>query len=363
MNSPAATMSAEPRFRGSHPDPDMANEAQPSDLSPELVAQLYRLESIFMPHDRKRRDEIYPLESAFELSQTPIPFVHYTSAEAALSIIRGKRIWMRNTTCMADYREVQHGFDILRKFFSDKAKTDAFVAALDICVPGAAMEAINLFNHWWQHIQLNTYIASISEHDPKENLHGRLSMWRAFGGNIARVALVVKIPWSTDSVAALNLLFSPVSYLTEEEAHAVIGQVMKNIETNGEFLRSIDHQIIVQTVFYMLLAAVTCLKHEGFREEREWRAIYCPKFRPSPLMESSIEVIAGVPQLVCKLPLDKSVSPSLTDLDIGHIFDRLIIGPTPYAWAMYEAFVDALTKIGVVGAEKRVVVSGIPIRS
>jgi hypothetical protein len=80
-------------------------------------------------------------------------------------------------------------------------------------------------------------------------------------------------------------------------------------------------------------------------------------------MESSIEVIAGVPQLVCKLPLDKIVSPSLADLDIGHIFDRLIIGPTPYAWAMYEAFVDALRKIGVVGAEERVVVSGIPIRS
>jgi hypothetical protein len=108
----------------------------------------YTLESIFMPHARKQRDEIYPPDSAFEISQTSIPFVHYTSAEAALSIIKGKRIWMRNTTCMADYREVQHGFEILRKFFSQKAKTDAFVAALDVCVPGTAMEAINLFNQW-----------------------------------------------------------------------------------------------------------------------------------------------------------------------------------------------------------------------
>jgi hypothetical protein len=143
---------------------------------------------------------------------------------------------------MADYREVQHGFEILRKFFSEKAKTEAFVAALDVCVPGAAMQAINLFDQWWQHIQLHTYITSISEHETKENLHGRLSMWRGFGGgNTARVALVIKIPWMSKGAEALNLLFSPVAYLTEDEAHAVINQVIKNIEANRDFLHAIDH--------------------------------------------------------------------------------------------------------------------------
>jgi hypothetical protein len=324
----------------------------------------YTLESIFMPHARKQQDELYSHNSPLEVSRTPVPFVHYTSAENALSIIKSKRIWMRNATCMADYREVQHGFDILRKFFSEKTKTDAFVAALDVCVPGAAMEAINLFNQWWQQIQFHTYITSISEHDTKENLHGRLSMWRGFGGgNIARVALVINIPWVSNATQALNLLFSPVAYLTEAEAHAVIEEVIKNIDANRDFLRAIDHQIIVATVFYMLLAGVTCLKHEGFREEREWRAIYCPKFRASPLMHSSTEVIGGVPQLIYKIPLDKSEAPTLDDLDIAHIFDRLIIGPSPYPWAMYEAFVDTLTKIGVSDAQNRVFVSGIPIRS
>ena len=204
----------------------------------------------------------------------PIRFVHYTSAEAALGIIKSKRIWMRNTTCMADYREVQHGFEILRKFFSEKPKTDAFVAALDVCVPGAAMEAINLFDQWWQNIQLNTYITSISEHHPKEDLHGRLSMWRAFGGSTARVALVITLPWFSGGAEALNVIFSPVSYLTEDEAHEVIQTVIKNIGINSDFLRSIDHQRIVATVFTMLRAGVICLKHEGFREEREWRVIF-----------------------------------------------------------------------------------------
>jgi hypothetical protein len=112
----------------------------------------------------------------------------------------------------------------------------------------------------------------------------------------------------------------------------------------------------------MLLAGVTCLKHEGFREEREWRAIYCPKFYQSPLMESAIEVVGGVPQLVYKLPLDATASPPLADLDFSRIFHRLIVGPSPYPWPMYDAFREALTKAGVTDSQDRVWTSGIPIR-
>jgi hypothetical protein len=106
-----------------------------------------------------------------------------------------------------------------------------------------------------------------------------------------------------------------------------------------------------------------CLKHEGFHEEREWRVIYSPKRFPSSLIEASTKVIAGVPQLLYELPLDRAVSPVLDDLDMSKMFDRLIIGPSPYPWVMYEAFTDALKKAGVEEAEKRVFMSCIPIRS
>src|ERR1700751_1472030 len=113
-----------------------------------------------MPYAARKEDALFG-------TRDEARFVHYTTAEAALSIIKSKRIWMRNTTCMADYREVQHGFDMLRGFFSDKSKLGAFVFALDSCAAGVAMEAINLFNGWWNTIWLNTYITSISEHDPE----------------------------------------------------------------------------------------------------------------------------------------------------------------------------------------------------
>ena len=93
----------------------------------ERIAQL--LESIFMPYARSQREALYGNQGRF---------VHYTSAEAALNIIKHKRVWMRNTTCMSDYREVQHGYEIIHNFFSTKENWNAFVDAFSSSIPGVA---------------------------------------------------------------------------------------------------------------------------------------------------------------------------------------------------------------------------------
>jgi hypothetical protein len=214
-----------------------------------------------------------------------------------------------------------------------------------------------------QMTQSNTYISSISEHEDGEDSHGRLSMWRAFGGNTARVAIVFRIPFFSDAQDKLNIIFSPVAYLDGLGAHSVMESVIQNITGNQQFIRSVDRQYIVQIVFTMLYAAVVCLKHPGFHEENEWRVIHGPNRSPSLLVEHSTEIVAGVPQLVYKLPLDVNASSSLADLDFSRIFDRLIIGPSPYGWAMFQAFADVLKKCGVTNAEQRINFSGIPIRA
>jgi hypothetical protein len=151
--------------------------------------------------------------------------------------------------------------------------------------------------------------------------------------------------------------------LSENEVHEGIEEVIGNVGSSHDFLCSIDRQIVVQVAFNMLLAGVTCLKHQGFREEREWRAIYSPSVNLSNLMESTIQVVGGFPQVIHKIPLDKGVSPDLADLDFPVIFDRLIIGPSQYPWPMFEAFSGALLAAGVPDASTRVRVSDIPIRS
>jgi hypothetical protein len=132
--------------------------------------------------------------------------------------------------------------------------------------------------------------------------------------------------------------------------------------THCDFLQGVERNAVLNTVFNMFIAGVTCAKHEAFHEEREWRAIYSPKRNPSPLMEVATEVVSGVPQPIYKIPLDATVNPALATIDFARIFDRIIIGPSPYPWPMYEAFVEALTKSGVSNAAQRVLVSSIPIR-
>lgn len=331
-----------------------------------------RLARIFMPYAMKQRQDAFRAQtgkSPDDASEDDrMRFAHYTSADAAMKIINTKRMWMRNTTCMSDYSEVQHGYRMLRSFFTNEENADRFKSALNACAPGVAQEAIHLFDQWWGTLPVgigfNTYISSISLHAEDEDQHGRLSMWRAFGGDsAARVALVLRLTKVDSADGALKLLFSPVAYLTEQQVHAVINEIIGNVRTNYPFLKLVDRQMLLGTIFLTLLAGVTCLKHRGFHEEQEWRAIYSPKRDPSPLMESSIEVIRGIPQTVYKIPLDAAVDTALSPLDFSRLFDRLIIGPSPYPWAMYEAFVAALRQAGVSDAAERVFVSDIPIRS
>ena len=78
-----------------------------------------RLGAIFLPHAKRQTEKFYMDKGEIN---TAARFVHYTTAEAALKIIDSKRVWMRNTMCMADYREVQHGFEMLQRFFGDATK-------------------------------------------------------------------------------------------------------------------------------------------------------------------------------------------------------------------------------------------------
>jgi hypothetical protein len=212
------------------------------------------LAGIFTPYARRQQNALY-LDADSQIKPYA-RFVHYTSAEAALRIIGTKQIWMRNATCMTDYSEVVHGFGMVDQFFSDSSDRSMFVSELETCCPGAADTALGIFYAWWHDIRSQTYIASISEHDEREDTHGRLSMWRAFGGGGGRVAIVLKIPGYSGAARNLNLLFSPVAYLNAEQVRQEILGVIDNIRTNRTFLRSLNQPQVVQWVFTMLLAGV-----------------------------------------------------------------------------------------------------------
>jgi len=110
------------------------------------------LSDIMMPYFMKKTRELFLQKPG----QTCGRLVHYTTAEAALNIIRTKRFWMRNTNCLSDFSEVQHGFDILQRFLAIKEKKESFTDALDDCIPGDASQAFTAFNNSWNDIRWNS---------------------------------------------------------------------------------------------------------------------------------------------------------------------------------------------------------------
>lgn len=337
-------------------------DAKMPEITPEQLATFRRLAEIFLPSATRAIDRLYPQHDGWAR------FAHYTSADAALSIIRSKRLWLRNTSCMTDYREVQHGYELLVGLFSDQAKRDAFISALDACVPGVALEGIQMFDNQWPRIRRDTFIASLCEHPgDKEDLFGRLSMWRAVGGSIGvRVALVVRIPYLTGAAQAMQVTFSPVIYAGAKELGDELTTVTQNVRGHQAFLQSLDPQLIRLMVFSMFLSNVICVKHEAFREELEWRASHSPIWAqqlPQVPMKLGTESIGGVPQHAYYLPLDAAVSPLVASLDFAQIFDRLIIGPTQYPVSVADVFAEALSAAGVKDAANKIQISWIPIRT
>jgi hypothetical protein len=293
-------------------------------------------------------------------------FVHYTSAEAAHSIISSASIWMRNAACMNDFSEIQYGFKLLTSCLKELGIGDALFGALHSCVPNVSPHAIQVFDEWWDDMQRATYIACLSEHDEREDLYGRLSMWRAYGSRTsASVALVFRLPLETGTAIPLGVAFTPVAYMTPQEVAGQIRQVTDKIKKSATYLGTLDPRTITAIVVTMLRMAVLSLKHPGFDEEREWRVALWPNMpRPTPeLVTESTRTIGGVPQKVYSLPLKDAANGGVDGLDIPSILDRVIIGPTQYPVPMVAAFTDALKKVGVPDPESRVSLSHVPLRT
>jgi hypothetical protein len=289
-------------------------------------------------------------------------FVHYSSAENIFKIISSKTMWLRNTRCMADYSEVELGYDMLHHFFQQPLNRDAFYNTVNACGQNLAEESIALFDQWWVDIRFNTYICSISEHEDNEDGHGRLSMWRAFGQSTSRAAIVMRMP-DEGSAEGLHVMLSPVAYFGVAEVEEQLWNVIRNIAENRDYLVGLGRDRLKAMIFFMLATGAVSIKHFGFLEEKEWRIIYLPRANPSKLITSSTEVVGGVPQLIHKIPLREDPGNDVAGVGIPALIDRIIIGPTVYAAPMNIAFIDALTAAGVTDAASRVVVSGIPIRS
>jgi hypothetical protein len=307
---------------------------------------------ILFPRDMRAREQ---------LVQRNGRFVHYTSAEVAVSILQNRSVWMRNALTMNDFREVEHGLSALKGAYADEQVGGLFKTVLDSISPGLTRKLESLFDSWLPHFQQNTFLTCLSEHDGSEDALGRLSMWRAYGGQ-SGVALVINNPPFTAETNNLGAYGSAVAYLNPEDFRSEFHEIAKQMAANVSLLKQIPFEQLLNSLFMMLRFAVLTTKHPGFKEEREWRIIYSPTLDGARAIKHDYASIRGIPQKIYKIPLVNDPANGLVNADIANLLDRLIIGPTSQPLTLYQTFVAILSDVGVPNAAEKVFVSDIPLR-
>ena len=285
--------------------------------------------------------------------------VHYSSADAAMNILLNKEIWLRNTTVMNDFMEVEHGLDALVDAYKSEHGL-AFQNFLNDNFDGVCQEVATSFDTWQDILRNETYIACVSEHQDSENVLGRLSMWRAYGGS-AGVAMVLKSAPFRSETNILAAYSSPVRYANRVDLQGDFLQLLSGFQTNIELLRALGRPVVQHHLFNMFKWAALSVKHPGFAEELEWRVAYTPKMGLSEVIKPAVRSVRGVPQIVQCLPLT-TFDGTAFSTSIPDLIDSIIIGPTDYPFALKSAFEELLRAAGVEDPRPRVFVSDIPLR-
>ncbi len=201
-----------------------------------------KLSEIFMGHYNFYRDRVKNCEGRF---------VHYTSAENGIKIIRGKQVWLRNTLCMNDFMEIEHGFSQMLDFLN--SSRGDFKKNLDACHEGIFEKAASKFDEKFYYIKTESYIACMSEHDVDEDELGRLSMWRSYGGSSGGVAIVLKNEAFLDEGEKhFNLFVAPVLYLNTNEFHKMMSNISESIINNRDFLKRVPEEVVVDYLFFFI---------------------------------------------------------------------------------------------------------------
>ncbi|EJN02480.1 DUF2971 domain-containing protein [Phyllobacterium sp. YR531] len=310
-----------------------------------------KLLSIFMPSAFKSRAAITQ-ESRF---------VHYTTSTNLLKILDRGEIEFRNTSDMNDHQDVEVGIERLHQWITHP-DSKALVNAIDHCAPGVWAEGVKKFDEWLPKLKNETYVVSVSQHNPSENNTGRLSLWRAFDKNAVGVAVVVHTSPFMHVAEALKAYSSPVTYWTRQEFFEEFEVVAASVLANRHFLSRTNRVVLREVIFLMLLFAAICSKHPGLRDEQEWRVLTNPFLWPTELLFKQTTGLKRDGRAVYNLALKDRPAEGIVGLEFPQLISRIIIGPAQNSEAVRQEIISKLTEKGVSQPATKVVLSKLPWR-
>jgi len=282
----------------------------------------------------------------------------YTKASTAHDILLKQQAWLRNCLCMNDYSEIQHGMKCLSEAY--KKHREKLKEILEDISPEIIGEIEEGFNNSYAPLRLNTHIICVSEHSLTNDKDGRLSMWRAYGGDHPVAIILNTEPFSADT-NKFGAYAYRVDYKDTDNFVKDFGDYCLRVDEQKEFLKQCPKESVTNHIYSAFINMAICTKHPGFQEEQEWRVIYNPKLMKSDYIFSEIESVDGVPQEIFKIKLEK-INKENIDLSISSFINKIIIGPSNHAVVMQQSFIKLLKRAGCTNAETKVYCSKIPFQ-
>jgi Protein of unknown function (DUF2971) len=316
-----------------------------------------KLQTLFFPNLFKRKAEI---------ETSDVLFSHYTSAETAIKIIDNKQVWLRNARLMNDYSEITHGQNCLTNSWNDENLGREFIEVFDEIDKTIIPSIEGMLNSFRYHRDFESYMVSLSEHGnppdtDHENKYGRLSMWRAYGGDCNIAFLFKREPFFREDVA-FGAFISPVLYVESDEFKSHFKDWTRGLRENIDLLKSQDVTLIKDLLLSAFHFATLSLKHPGFKEEREWRVVLSPTLYPGSSYKKTVKCLGGIPQIVYTLDLNQPNSDGEKPISLNQILERIIIGPSENPIAIASALIERLKESGVENPELKVSRSEIPLK-
>ena len=287
-----------------------------------------------------------------------LKLVHYTSASVAISIIKNKNVWLRNTQCMNDFLEVRHGLKCLSAAWN-LPKAEPLRDFINK-IFGASFK--DKFNSWIPLIETESYITCISEHPLEEDKFGRLSMWRAYGGD-SSVGLILNKDAFENASDDIKLQTWPVNYFDDKEFEEDFLRLVDRVVQNEHFLKENLTSVEIESyLFETFVRYAVSTKHKGFSEEREWRVIYSPMLNSSDHIKLDIETVNSIPQKVYKAPLKEIPEIGYVGTGVQSILEKIIVGPNEHGGLIQDALIQVLKDEGFETPESMVTCSNVPLR-
>ena len=255
-------------------------------------------------------------------------FAHYTSIQVLESIMKTEQVWFSSPLLMNDKQEMLHGLDLGTRLFNDSPEIT------QACGTEPRATALREYYRRYQDQffaahAFQVYVFCLSEFR-RDQPDGLLSMWRGYGSNGHGAALV----FDTGLIHRrdeIPMIVSKVTYASDDERILKLRAKFVQFAAALTSLGVPDEQLYIPAfqIFNWIKVFALTSKHDGFKEEDEWRLIYMPERDKDNVLKPNISYFIGPrgPEPKLKMSIAPIPIPPIPAWGFADILDRIVLGP------------------------------------